>query len=323
MRLLAGLLAVVVAGPVLGQERSDPLLEPVMVPVQTGSRLATWTLPGTGQARRTPIIYLHGGPGGFISPSNIDKGAPLRSAGFTTIYFDQAGNGRSARIPASQYTLERAVNDLEALRVALKLERVILWGSSYGADLAVLYQQRLPARVAGIIFTSPASFPGSRPKYDYHPTDDRNIAPGAALLAAARLIDSRGGGAETRLSQEDAGKLFDAEINSRSLDGRMVCKGDTAPTPAVAQGGNLYANRMLLKELANLKLAIAPPPPLPALTIRGACDFIPVDNARKYQSVYGGALVTIESDGHGLRENPEALRQALARFAAGPLAVVD
>lgn len=322
LRLLGLLipLALALAHPAAAETRP----EPVMVGLETGSRLAAWTLGGDGAVRRTPVIFLHGGPGGFTSASVMDKGAVLRSAGFTTIYFDQAGDGRSDRIPAAQYTLDRAVRDVEALRVALKLDRVILWGSSYGADLAVLYEQRFPDRVAGLIFTSPASFPGAKPKYDYRASDDQNIPPGKALSEAARQIDRQGGMAEATLSQEAAGNLFDAEINSRSLDGRMVCKGSQAlPPPSDVTGGNLYANRLLLKELKGLRLAIATPPPRPTITIRGSCDFLPFANAQAYQAVYGGTLVTIDKSGHGLRENPADLESALRQFASGPLAAIE
>jgi pimeloyl-ACP methyl ester carboxylesterase len=319
VRLLAVLTFALAAQPTTANMPSKP----AMVTLGTGSRVAAWTFPGNGKTRQTPVIFLHGGPGGFTTTGVIDKGAALRNAGFTTVYFDQAGDGQSERIPATQYTLDRAVNDVEALRIALKVERIILWGSSYGADLAVLYERRFPSRVAALIFSSPGSFPGTRPKYDYSPTDDRNVEPSNALNDAARQIDRQGGAAEATLSQEAAGRLFDAEMNAQALDGRMICKGSAAPPPSGVTGGNLFANRMLLKELKRLKLTIGRVPARPAITIRGACDFVPFANARKYQTTYGGALVTIEKAGHGLRENQVDLESALRQFATGPLAAIE
>lgn len=64
-------------------------------------------------------------------------------------------------------------------------------------------------------------------------------------------------------------------------------------------------------------------PVRPTVTIRGACDFLPIANAQKYQSAYGGSLVTIDHSGHGLRENQIALESALRQFATGPLAAVE
>ena len=271
------------------------------------------------------MLYLHGGPGGFITTGVIAKGATLRAAGFSTIYFDQTGTGQSNRIPAVQYTLDRAIDDVEALRVALGAERIILWGSSYGADLAVLYERRFPARVAGFIFTSPGTFPGVKPKHDYSPTNDRKVEASDALSRAARQIDRLGGGAEATLSQDAAGKAFDADLNSGALDGRMVCKGSTTPPPPAVTGGNLYPNRMLSKELKGLK----PVDPVrsstlrPTITVRGSCDFVPISSAEKYQAAYGGMLVTVDKSGHGLRENAADFESALRQFAFGPLSGIE
>ncbi len=322
-KLAAAALALLLPFSLASQTLADMPSSPKMVTLATGSRVATWTLSGEGRAHRTPVLFLHGGPGGFISSGVMDKGEPLRSAGFTTIYFDQAGDGQSDRIPATQYTLDRAVNDVEALRVALKLDRIILWGSSYGADLAVLYERRFPDHVAALIFSSPGGFPGTKSKRDYSPTDDRDLDPSKALKEAARQIDREGGAAEATLSQEAAGKLFDAELNADALGGRMVCKGSAPPPPAAVSGGNLYANRMLLRELKSVPLPVGSVPSRPTITIRGSCDFIPLENAQKYQAQYGGALVTINKSGHGLRENKTDLESALRQFATGPLASVE
>ena len=224
-----------------------------------------------------------------------------------------------------QYTLDRAIDDVEALRVALWTERIILWGSSYGADLAVLYEQRFPARVAAFILTSPGTFPGVKPKHDYSPTNDRKAEASDALSRAARQIDRLGGVAEATLSQDAAGRAFDADLNSGALDGRMVCKGSTTPPPAAVTGGNLYSNRMLSKELRGLKpiAFVTPAPVQPTITIRGSCDFVPISRAEKYQAAYGGTLVTVAKSGHGLRENAADLESALRQFAFGPLSGIE
>ncbi len=307
-------IAVLLGGFAVQAANTELLPQPVMIKLSTGSNVATWTVADNTEPRQTPVIYLHGGPGGFITTAVVDKGASLRAAGFTTVYFDQAGGGLSERLVATEYTLERAVNDVEALRIALNVDRIILWGSSYGADLAVLYEQRFPSRVEALIFTSPGIFPGTKPKYDYRLTNDQNISPGKALINAARKIDREGGGAEATLSQATSGQLFDENLNEDALDGRMICKGSTAPKPAKVAGANLYPNRMLLKELKGLKLKIEAIPARPVITIRGACDFIPLANAQKYQDVYGGTVVIVEQAGHGLRTNREAFDSALRNF---------
>ena len=101
---------------------------PVMVSLSTGSRIASWTLPATSDVKhKTPIIFLHGGPGLYTEDRRLEDGAVFRELGFSTVYFDQAGSGRSDRLPVSEYSLARAVADLEALRATLGQERIILW----------------------------------------------------------------------------------------------------------------------------------------------------------------------------------------------------
>jgi pimeloyl-ACP methyl ester carboxylesterase len=298
---------------------------PTMVQLSTGSRVATWRFAAESASRthQTPVIFLHGGPGMFTEIEAIEKGAVLRAAGFSTIYFDQAGAGQSDRTTATQYTLQRAVDDVEALRLSLKVDKIILWGNSYGAELAVLYERRFPDRVAAMIFSSPGGFPGAAPRLDYSRTDQREVPVGKPLADAARLIDRRGGGAEAELPQDVAGQLLDAQLNAQLLDGRMVCKGSTLAPQGGASGSNLYPNRMLAKELKAMRGPAGRSPTRPVIIIRGACDFMPMANAAKYQALYGGNVVTIDKTGHGLRENSADLEVALRQFATVDLAGID
>ncbi len=295
---------------------------PTMVTLSTGSRLATWTLPATAKPHKTPVLFLHGGPGMYTTEGARSKGAMLRAAGFTTIYFDQAGGGLSDRIPATQYTMQRAVDDVEVLRTTLKLDKVILWGSSYGADLAALYARRFPDRVAAMILTSPGTFPGISAKRDYSRTDRGKSDLGPEASKAIRLIDSKGGAAEAELSQTAAGKLMDEVVSSELMNG-MVCKGSTSPPPVAAGGGNLYANRMLSRELKKTPLPAGAPLAGPVLILRGTCDFLPMESAERYRAAFGGTIVSIANTGHQFVENRADLDAAIGRFAATELAGVE
>ena len=88
-----------------------------------------WILPADGAAARSaPVVFLHGGPGLYTEARRFDEAAVMRAAGFDTIFFDQAGGGQSARLPAGDYSHDRAVADIEALRVALGKDQFVLWG---------------------------------------------------------------------------------------------------------------------------------------------------------------------------------------------------
>ncbi len=286
--------------------------------------MATWTLRDDKATtiRKVPIVFLHGGPGMFTTEDAMQHGAALRAAGFETIYFDQAGGGLSDRLPAAHYTLQRAMEDVDALRVATKHDKIILWGNSFGASLAALYVRRYPNHVAGLIFSSPGSFPGTKVKRTYKLTNRGVVPIGKSLSKAVDLLDSKGAAAEAEISQADAGKLLDELVNAELLEA-MVCKGTASPPHPSLSGSNLFPNRMLQKELARSKAAVGKPIAMPVLIVRGACDFQPLDNAERYQANFGGTVVTIAGAGHQFIEKPTELAATLTRFAAGDLATVE
>jgi pimeloyl-ACP methyl ester carboxylesterase len=294
----------------------------VMTSLPTGSRIATWTLPATSGAKhQTPIIFLHGGPGLYTEDRRMEEGGVLRDLGFSTIYFDQAGGGRSDRLPVSEYSLARAVADLEALRAALGHDRIILWGNSYGAALATLYAQKFPDRVAALILTAPGMFPGFDGKRNYRVTARDKVEYSPAISDAIKRIDRSPVKAETTLSQADAGKLFDQLVGDELLDG-VVCKGASVRPPPLPGGGNLYVQRAIFRDLKRAKLPAESAARLPTLIIRGTCDFIPSSSAERYRSFFGAKLVTVEGTGHGLIEHRETVDAALSAFAINELTAI-
>jgi proline iminopeptidase len=100
-----------------------------------------------------PLILLAGGPANshvsfhpFFSPL-ADQ--------CQIIYYDYRGRGRSERI-ADVHTITFAgdVEDLEGLRQALGLERINLYGFSYGGMIAQAYALEHPERVSHLILAN-------------------------------------------------------------------------------------------------------------------------------------------------------------------------
>lgn len=293
--------------------------EPVMVNLPTGSRVASWTLPAVADRKhQTPIIFLHGGPGLYVEDRRLEEGEVFRQLGFPTVYFDQAGGGRSDRLPVAEYSFARAVADLEALRVSLGQDRIILWGNSYGAALAAVYAQQFPDRVAALILTSPGMFPGLDAKRDYSITARDKVEYSPSIRDAISRIDRSASEAEKQISQAAAGQLFDQIVSEELLDG-VVCKGASIRPPALPGGGNLYAARAISRELKRAKLPPDSAAHVPTLIIRGTCDFIPASSAERYRSFFGGKLVTVQGTGHGLLEDREEVEAALRRFVENDL----
>lgn len=106
-----------------------------------------------GSGEGIPLLTLHGGPG---FPHNAF--APLTQLGDErrVVLYDQLGCGQSDRpTDPSLWTVERAVQEVDAVRHQLGLERIALLGHSWGGALAVDYMLSRPAGVEKLILVSP------------------------------------------------------------------------------------------------------------------------------------------------------------------------
>ncbi|KOU77974.1 alpha/beta hydrolase [Streptomyces sp. MMG1533] len=116
-----------------------------------GTRLA-YHVSGDGP----PLICLPGGP---MQDSVYLGDLGRLTAHRTLIRLDLRGTGHSATPddPAS-YRCDRLVDDVEALREELGLDRADLLGHSAGANLAVLCTARHPDRVASLALVNPSVY---------------------------------------------------------------------------------------------------------------------------------------------------------------------
>lgn len=103
-----------------------------------------------------PLVCLPGGP---MQDSVYLGDLGGLSAHRRLIMLDLRGTGRSAapKDPAS-YRCDRLVDDVEALREHLGLDRLDLLGHSAGTNLAVLYAARHPERVGRLALITPSVF---------------------------------------------------------------------------------------------------------------------------------------------------------------------
>jgi proline iminopeptidase len=104
----------------------------------------------------TPLLCLHGGPGFthyYLEP--LEALADRRQV----IFYDQLGCGKADRPQdAALWTVDRFVEELAVVRDALGLDRLHLFGSSWGGMLAMQYVlDRRPALESLILCGSPAS----------------------------------------------------------------------------------------------------------------------------------------------------------------------
>lgn len=102
-----------------------------------------------GNPDGVPVVFLHGGPGGGASLIHRQYFDPNH---YRIIIFDQRGSGRSHPLGSlDQNTPADLVNDLEALRAHLRVERWHLFGGSWGSTLGLLYAATYPMRCLGLV----------------------------------------------------------------------------------------------------------------------------------------------------------------------------
>ena len=102
-----------------------------------------------GTPGATPAVFLHGGPGGGISPSHRRLFDPAR---YDVLLFDQRGCGRSTpHAVLEANTTWHLVDDIERLRALVGVERWLVFGGSWGSTLALAYAETHPTRVSALI----------------------------------------------------------------------------------------------------------------------------------------------------------------------------
>ena len=99
------------------------------------------------QGKDIPVLLCNGGPGcaDYLGPvaTMIDDIAQV-------IRFEQRGCGRSEHIPP--YDLETCIFDLESIRKHYGINKWIVGGPSWGANLALAYALEYPENVLGLLY---------------------------------------------------------------------------------------------------------------------------------------------------------------------------
>ncbi|HEY3430942.1 MAG TPA: alpha/beta fold hydrolase [Rhodocyclaceae bacterium] len=106
-----------------------------------------------GSANGIPALVLHGGPGSGCTPAMARFFDPQR---YRIILLDQRGAGRSEpQGSREENTTTLLLEDIEALRRQLGIERWLLLGGSWGGTLGVLAAAAYPQTVSGLLLRNP------------------------------------------------------------------------------------------------------------------------------------------------------------------------
>nr|HET6902145.1 proline iminopeptidase-family hydrolase [Ktedonobacteraceae bacterium] len=111
---------------------------------------------GAGTQEQTPVLALHGGPG--VPSDYIEDITKLATDTRRVIIYDQLGCGRSDQPDnPAMWTIQRFVDEVAIVRKALGLDKIHLWGQSWGGILAIEYTLTQPQGIESLTLASTAS----------------------------------------------------------------------------------------------------------------------------------------------------------------------
>lgn len=283
----------------------------------------------SGKPDGNPVFVLHGGPGGSTSPYMRRFFDPEK---FMIVMHDQRGCGKSKPYgEIRENTTWDLVADIESLRVYLDLDRIVLFGGSWGSTLALAYAETYPANVSGLvlrgIFTAARDeidhfyhggvgkfFPETYEKLIYSlPEPDRRPLPDYLynLIADA---DSAGKMEYSKVWAAYELKVCALHFPEDRLE--KVVRGFDSYAFALLE--NYYMSNGCFLEDGQLLQDTGRIADIPAVLVNGRYDVIcPPSNAyRLHRLLPNSRLVIAEGAGHWMGEEAveEALLEAMLQF---------
>jgi len=171
-------------------------------------------VPGKGTTR---ILTLHGGPGfNHFYLECLEDFLPHAGLGFW--YYDQLGCGFSEQPQDKKlWTVDRYCKEVEQVRAALGLDRLILFGHSWGGMLGMEYALRYPQHLSALVVSNMTASVAEYVKY------------------AAELVKRLPADAQAIIARHRARGDFDSpeyqQVLMKEVYARHVCRLDPWPEP--------------------------------------------------------------------------------------------
>lgn len=271
-----------------------------------------WRRVGSGP--KTPLLLLHGGPG-----MGHNYLLPMKALGDErpVIFYDQLGCGLSdAPENDALYQIPRFVEEVDAVRKALGLDRIVLFGNSWGSMLAIEYMVTGHGKGVEKLILSGAL--ASVPQ---------------AIAGMERLLDALPNGAGKRLKElEAAGQQASREYQSlvQVFYDTHLCRLNPKPPEydaAIANGAKSPAYRVMngpneftikgnfknwerRPDLGKIKL--------PTLITTGEFDEVTLDCAEAiHNGIAGSQLKVMPGCSHlTMLEKPDEYNAIIRKFIA-------
>lgn len=275
-----------------------------------------------GNPEGIPVVVLHGGPGGggkndAIRLFDLDR--------YRVVLFDQRGAMRSRPFACmDENTTQNSIEDIEALRKALGIDKWIVWGGSWGSLLAMLYGESysdscLGFILYGIFLGRPEDIQLFEKKNDaayeefikFFPEGERSDL---LLASYSRIMDPN-----PEVHMEMARTLLRFHfMNTKGVPNPAAIESFVKDEKAALSLGRAvlhYATHKLFLQPDQVMQNIRMISHLPAVIITGDKDLVcPSDQAIKLHENWANSMLWIVKDGEHFSGDPK-IAEALARAA--------
>jgi proline iminopeptidase len=302
-----------------------PAIEPYQTDFLKVSELHEIYYELCGNPKGKPVFVLHGGPGAQSQPFYRRFFDPKK---YLIVLSDQRGCGRSRPFAELKgNTTQDLVSDIEKLRCHLNLDKIIIFGGSWGSTLGLAYSETHPQNVSALVLRG--IFTSTKAEIQHYYQGVRSFFPEAfdrfqgefdAPVSPEVVVDkvqSEDPRMRARFSQ--AWTRYELKIAELEVSDAEV--NNLLQTPALAKliyslalfENHYLANSCFLAENQLLDQAdkIAH---IPAFLVNGRYDMIcpPVTAYRLHEKLPQSKLYIIEGAGHSMSE--EGITRALLRI---------
>lgn len=258
-----------------------------------------------------PVLVLMGGPG--MAAEAMEPVAGMIAKRGRAILPDQRGTGKSIPKEAKAITLDATVEDFEALRKHLGIQRWTVLGSSWGGMMALDYTAKRPNSIKGIVLVGSggASFAGTRfYAQNRQPRMSEDDRAAEAYWSRPEVVARD----PERAAVERMRSWIPAVFYDRTKAPEFI---------AYLKPGKAYYNTeagdLLAKEFGQSgkgRIEALSKVDIPALILHGRQDPFPEAIARENNALLKGSrLVWIDRCGHiPWLDQPEAMEKALFAF---------
>jgi proline iminopeptidase len=256
-----------------------------------------------------PLLIINGGPG--MNSDGFEGLAKALSSGNLTIIYDQRGTGRSALplLDSSTITMQLMIDDIEAIRTTLGIERLSILGHSFGGMLASYYAALHPEHLDHLILSSSGGIDLGLLKY-------------AGTAINSKLSSEEKDSVHYWSDRIDAG---DTSHYAQLERGRFLAPAyvyDKAYVPVIAERlthGNATVNQLIWSDLQRIHFDCSEQLRTldrPVLIIQGKQDIIRTETAeRAHRVLKHSRVVFLEHSAHyGWLDNANAYFGEIRRF---------